>query len=236
MNFSEFIQQLGADPGSQDPEFRRARESGPDFAEAAARADRLERQLRQALEVKQPEHLLRDLNSIPDEAPVIRSIWRHYAVAAGVLLVVALAGITWRMNFLEPSVGNYLAKHYAFDGAELLTRGEGQAAGNVAEVLDVLSMGLEPDFAATVSFIKFCQTPLGIGAHLIVNTPTGAITVLYMPGLNIRDGELLEFDGLQAQLVSVTGGAVAVIGTPNQQVGDYHADVQHSFVAQNAGA
>ena len=236
MNFSEFIKLLGADPASQDPEFLRARNSSPEFVEAAARSDRFERQLHRALEVKQPDHLLRDVYNLADATPTTRSIWRHYAVAAGVLLVVALAGITWRMSVLEPSVGNYLAMHYAFDGAELLARGEGQAAANIAEVLDTLSMGLEPGFAATVSFIKFCQTPLGIGAHLVVNTATGPVTVLFMPGVKIKDREMLEFDGLQAQLVSVTGGAVAVIGTPNQQVGDYHALVQHSFVPLTAGA
>jgi len=236
MNFSEFKQQLGADPASQDADFLRARESAPEFVEAAAQADQFERQLRAALAVREPDNLLKELAALTEEKPVTRSIWRHYAVAAGVLLVVALAGITWRMYLVEPSIDKYVAGHYAFDGNELLASGEGQVAGNIAEVLETLSMRLDPDFAATVSFIKFCQTPLGIGAHLVVNTPTGAVTVLFMPGVDIKDGQMLEFEGMQAQLVSVKGGAVAVIGTPDQQVSDYHAVVQDSFVPLTAGA
>lgn len=240
MNFSEFIERLGADPGSQDPAFILARNSTPEFIEAAARSDRFERRLRQALEVKEPESLLRDLAAVADSEPAAgsnwRPIWRNYAVAAGVLLIVALAGITWRMNVLEPSVTDYVAEHYAFDGPEMLGRGEGQAADNIPEVLDSLGMGLTPEFASIVSFIKFCPTPGGLGAHLIVNTPTGPVTVLFMPDLKVDDGQMLEFDGMQAHLVNVTGGAAAIIGTPSQHVDNYHALVQQSFVTLSAGA
>ena len=69
-----------------------------------------------------------------------------------------------------------------------------------------------------------------------MNTPTGPVTVLFMPGSKVDDGEMLEFDGMQAQLVRVTGGAAAVIGTPSQHVDSYHALVQDSFVTLSTGA
>ena len=235
MNLSEFIQRLGTDPGSQDPEFLRARTSSPEFIETAACWDRFERKLNHALTVKQPEKLLRDLAAVA-ESPATRSIWRHYAVAAGVLLIVALAGLTWRMTVIERSVGAYVAEHYAFDGSELLARGEGQIAENIADVMGTFRAGLTPEFAASVSFIKFCQTPEGLGAHLIVKTPTGPVTVLYMPSLKVDDGETLEFDGMRAQLVRVSGGAAAIIGTPTQQVDSYYALVQNAFVTLEDGA
>ena len=43
MNFSEFKKLLGADPRNSDPETLRARESGPEFEEAAAEAEAFEK-------------------------------------------------------------------------------------------------------------------------------------------------------------------------------------------------
>jgi hypothetical protein len=45
MNFSEFKKLIGADPWSQDPEVLRARNSAPEFEQAAGDAEAFERKL-----------------------------------------------------------------------------------------------------------------------------------------------------------------------------------------------
>ena len=49
MDYSEYKRLLGADPRNQDPAFLRARESSPEFRDAAAEADRLESKFQQSL-------------------------------------------------------------------------------------------------------------------------------------------------------------------------------------------
>ncbi len=63
MNYSEFIRQLATDPASQDPVFLRARQSSPEFIQAAAESDQFEHRIRRALAVPTPQDLLPDLKA-----------------------------------------------------------------------------------------------------------------------------------------------------------------------------
>jgi hypothetical protein len=120
--------------------------------------------------------------------------------------------------------------HYAYDGPALVARGEGQRAANVDEILHQFQVGMTPELSGMVSVIKFCPTPGGKGAHMVLNTEHGPITVIFMPDTEVADGEMLDFDGMQAQLVVLESGSAVVIGTHSQQVADFHTLVQNSFI------
>lgn len=234
MNYSEFIRQLGADPASQDPAFLRARESSPEFTRAAAESNRFEHQLSQALTLSAPQDLLPGLKQIARSAARRSGVWRNYALAASVFLATVTAGVVWRMDPRFDSVEQYLAYHYAEDGPALIARGEGQLAENVEKVLARLEVELTPQARRMVGLIKFCPTPAGKGAHLVLNTRQGPITVIFMPDTKVSDGEMLQFDGMQAQLVTLKGGSLAVIGTEQQEIGSFHAWMQHAFIQVSA--
>jgi len=234
MNYSEFIRQLGADPASQDPEFLLARDSSPEFSRAAAESDRFERQLRLALGISAPQDLLPGLTQAPRRGSKRLSALRPYALAAGIVLAVIAAGIVWRMNPRFDSVEQYVAYHYAEDGPALVARGEGQHAQNIDEVLTRFKIALTPQARRMVGLIKFCPTPGGKGAHLVFNTAHGPITVIFMPDTEVTDGQLLQFDGMQAQLLALSGGSVAVIGTESQQVSSFYDLMHGAFVPLSA--
>lgn len=234
MDYSEFMRQLGADPASQDPAFLSARESSPEFARAAEEADRFEKQLRLALGLSAPRDLLFGLQQAGRAEQRQRSAWRHYALAALILLAAISAGVVWRMNPEFDSVEQYVAYHYAEDGAELVTRGEGRKADNVEEVLKSLHIGLTPEARRMVGLVKFCPTPGGRGAHLVFNTAHGPITVIFMPDTQVTDGEMLRFDGMQAQLLALATGSAAVIGTENQQVSSFYDLLHGAFIPLTA--
>jgi len=234
MNYSEFIHQLGADPASQDPAFLRARKSSPEFERAAAESDRFERQLKRALSLNAPRNLLPELKKIGHSGAPRVGVWRNYALAAGVLLAMLAAGILWRVNPQFDSVEQYVAYHYAEDGSALVTLAQGRLAENVDEVLARFKMGLTPEARRMVGLIKFCPTPEGKGAHMVFNTPQGPITVIFMPGTEVTDGEMLQFDGMQAQLVALQSGSIAVIGTEQQEIGRLHTMMQKAFIPRRA--
>lgn len=234
MNYSEFIRQLGADPASQDPAFLRARESSPEFMRAAAESNRFEHQLILALTVSAPQDLLPGLKQIARSDVRRSGVWRNYALAASLFLAVVTAGVVWRMNPRFDSVEQYLAYHYAEDGPALVARGEGQLAANVDEVLARFKVELTPQARRTVGVIKFCPTPAGKGAHLVLNTQQGPITVIFMPDTEVNDGEMLQFDGMQAQLVTLKGSSLAVIGTERQEIGSFHDWMQSAFMPVSA--
>jgi Protein of unknown function (DUF3379) len=231
MNLSEFIRHLGADPNSQDSEFLLARDAAPEFIQAASESARFERRLMRAVAVPVPADLLATLQKTTRAATGSPIGWRYYAMAASVLLVVAAAGIFWRMNATNfDSIDQYVAYHYHHDGADVLTLANGQRADNIEQVLSGFGVRLAPGLADTVSLIKFCPTPNGMGAHLVVNTASGPVTIIFMPDTLVTDGEMLAFDGMQAQLVGLVRGSAAVIGTTSQDVAKLHSLVKGSFI------
>ena len=234
MNFSEFIRKLGADPASQDPAFLSARESSAEFSQAAAESDRFERRLDRALTLPAPEDLLPQLKMIGDRS--LTRLHPYFALAAGLLLAIVVAGVTWRLNPGFDSVEQYVAYHYAHDGQDLLARSQGRHADNIDDVLNRFHVALTPEAKRSVSLIKFCPTPNGKGAHMVFNTAHGPVTVIFMPNQTVTDGEMLTFDGMQAQLVVLAGGSAAVIGTGSQQIAGLHSLVQNSFIALDASA
>lgn len=236
MNFFEFKHQLGVDPASRDPEFLRARESSPEFIQAATESDRFESRLSQAFDVTVPSDLLISMKEIVSFDVGRAAPWRNYAMAAGLLLALTVAGMAWRANIVGESVEQFVALHYGQDGLALVAKGEGRQADNIDEILSRFQVELTPEARRMVGLIQFCPTPAGEGAHIVLNTKLGPITVIFMPDTAVVDGEMLEFDGMQAQLVDLAGDSAAVIGTEDQQIASFHALVQGSFVPLSAKA
>jgi len=231
MNFSEFIRRLGSEPGSRDPEFLRARESAPEFIRAAQESDRFEGRLRRALDVSPPGDLLPRLQELVQRQPLRRESWKTYAMAASLVLAVAAGVFAWRLNNPHfDSVDQYVAYHYGHDGAKLLVKAEGRSADNISEILDRFQVKMTPELSRMVGFIKYCPTPDGRGAHFVLNTPTGPITVIFMPDTPVINGERLEFGGMQAELVALASGSAAVIGQASQDIGEFSTMVQRSIV------
>ncbi len=221
MDFSEFKRRIGAEPRSRDPELERARALGAEFEEAAREADAFESVLEKAARVDAPGDLLDAVLTIPDaeEAPVgktpsaSRRGWMPWALAASLLVAVGAAGIAWQQTQRLATVEAYLADHYGHDGAAVLARaGAGEASPDVNEILAAFDVAADPGFAGRVRFVKYCPTPSGRGAHMVLDTPQGLVTLIFMPDTKVEDRDVVAFDGHRAYLVALERGAAAVIG------------------------
>lgn len=232
MNFSEFKRLLGAEPRSGDPELQRARHSSPEFEEAAADAERFETKLERAALIPAPEGLMEDIMAITRQpsAPAKSRGWWPLALAASVLLAVGAAGITWNMNRGWDSVEDYLVYHYRHDGEKLMARVDGGTASDVQTILAELDVQASPALADIIGVIKYCPTPDGKGVHMILNTETGPVTVIYMPHTRVTDGEMLAFDNVEAVLVELQSGSAAIIGPDRQLLSSLTTIIQDSLV------
>lgn len=238
MDFSEFRRLLGADPHSQDPAFLEARASMPECREAAAEADRFEERLERALALAAPPALLDQLRSIPhvgaglgrDRQSAGHGTWWRFALAASLLLAIGAAGLTWRMNSGWDSVEDYVVDHYHHDGLAVLAMADEPLAADVSAVLAEFGAAATPALAGIVSVIKNCPTPDGKGVHMVLNTRQGPVTLIYMPGTQVSDGEILAFDRVEALLVDLPVGSAAVIGTPEQDIRQLYPTVHTAIV------
>lgn len=230
MNFSEFKRRLGAEPRSADPEMVTARDASDEHRAAAAEAEQFERRLDRALATPVPADLVDTLRAIHSTG-YHRRRWWPVALAAGLLVAVGAAFLSWRATPDWPSVEAYVMDHYRHDGGRLVAQSLAGGYGNVHEVLAEFGLDAEPALADIVGLVKFCPTPDGKGVHMVLHTENGPLTVIYMPETEVNDGELWAFDGVDALLVDLEQGSAVIIGSNRSEVGEYYAVLQDSLVA-----
>jgi hypothetical protein len=234
MDYSEFKRLLGADPASQDPDFLAARNASPEFEQAAREAEAFERKLHQALQIAPPAGLLDDIRALTDRQQAKHGAsprrWAPFALAASLMIAVGAAAVVWNLNRGPESLEDYLVAHYAMDGTQLEAKAAGHSATNVEEILADVSYKALPEFAGLVGFIKYCPTPDGKGVHMVLNTERGPVTVILMPATAVEDRESRLENGMQARIVSLGRGSIAVMGADTAAVDQLAAAVRESVL------
>jgi hypothetical protein len=236
MNFSEFKKLIGADPWNRDPETLRARNSSPEFEAAAEEAEALERKLQSALQIQPPSDLLEDIKAIGQQ-PDRKRNWMPLALAASLVIAIGAAGMAWKQSSQWDNVEDYLADHYSHDGPGLVARAtELVAAQDINRIMADLDAEAGQQLTGSIRFIKFCPTPDGRGAHMVVSTEQGPMTIIFMPKTQVTDGEIVRFDQMQALLVSLEHGSAAIIGDQSQSVEKMEDIIKNSLKTGLVGA
>ncbi len=229
MNFSEFKKLMGAEPENREPETLRARESSPEFEAVAAEAEIFEQKLGIALRVRAPADLLDQLKAISQQ-PVRRRSWIPLALAASFLVFIGAAGLVWKQSRQWDSVEAYVTEHYSHDGSRAIAQiGEGISDQEIAKILARLDASADDSLSARIGFIKFCPTPDGRGAHMVVTTEQGPVTIIYMPNVQVQDGETIRFEQMHALLVNLERGSAAIIGEQEQNIENMVVVVRNSL-------
>jgi hypothetical protein len=231
-DFSELRLRVGAEPRRQGEAIRAAREASPEFDAEVRAAEQFEERLEQAFRLPLPRGLLDELAGIsrlPVEPESARNWWPT-ALAASLLIAVGAAGMAWKLNPSWDSVEAYVVDHYRHDGPKMLAQAGGDSAQKVQEILAEFEVSAAPALADIVGVIKYCPTPEGKGVHMVLNTPTGPLTLIYMPETSVTDRQTLAFDDVEAMLVGLKNGSAVIIGASRAGVQEYYALVQQSII------
>ena len=236
MDFSEFKRRIGAEPLSTDPELLDARRSAAEFEQAAREAEAFEARLGKALRVKVDEPvLLGEILDIPGRARPAGLRW--LAIAASVLLVIGAGGIAWYRASQPGTVQEYVAYHYRHDGADVLSKAKPDFdRTEVNRILARFGMNASPELVSQVSYIKICPTLHGHGAHMVLATAEGPVTVIFMPDTTVTSPVTVRFDKMAARVVALASGSAAIIASPNQPVGDLGALLRNDLTPIAADA
>lgn len=231
MNFSEFKKLITADPWSQDPEVLRARHSDPRFEQAAIEAQKMEQRIKAAVNIAPPDGLLDEIKAIVLQTPPQRT-WMPWALAASILIAIGAVAIGWQQSHQWENVEGYLVEHYSHDGEKLIGEATAQvSAAEVERMMAGLNASTGEPLTGMIRLIKYCPTPQGRGAHLIVDTKNGLMTIVFMPKTRVRDGEILEFDHKQAYMVNLDHGSAAIIGRNEQSIDGLQTLVRNSITS-----
>ena len=228
MNLSDFRRLLGAEPYNRDAETLRARLADPEFEAEAQDAEAFEKKLEDALRIQAPGELLGGIRGIPAK----RRNWMPLAMAASVLLAVGAAYLAFKQPGEWESVEVYLADHYQHDGAKVVASARvNRVAPDIERILARLDVTAGRPLAQNIRFIKFCPTPDGRGAHMVLDTDHGLVTVIFMPRTRVDDGQSVDFDDMRALMVSLERGSAAIIAGTDQPIGNLPDLLRRTLVA-----
>lgn len=218
MNLAEFKRRLMTDPGDRSPEMVRARSAGDEFEQAAAESGRFERALSRAVDVPVPSGLSDRIilrQSIEGEKRSMR--WVQWsAMAAALAIAVAVTVVLMNPATSEADLRRHVAWHWQLDGPQVLAASLADVRedpDHVQEILAEFGVQASPELLEHVRLSKFCPTPDGKGAHLILETPSGPVTVYYMPRTRLAESPMtMEIGGgIRAAAVNVERGSVVLV-------------------------
>ena len=209
MDHARYRMRIGADPRSSDPELRGHRESCQECQLYTERLLRFESRLERALQVAVP--MRAEVAPFAAKAvPRIAKSWRWMAMAASVLLGVVVAAGIW----LVLPGASLAADVVAHMREEPQAWRRTDVAVPDAELNDILrESNLRLGAAAgIVSYASSCAFRGHQVPHLVVQTPSGPVTVMVLVHESVS--RLTQFDeqGYRGTIVPMPGhGSIAVL-------------------------
>jgi len=223
MDSTNLRQHLMTDPDPENPEVVEAARSSKDCAEVLRESQRFEERLAGALEIPSRPGLAADIIARRNAMHQGPGLSWMLATAAAVVLAVGVVTV----QFLPDSEPRYqgsedvwlhLANHWEHDGADVLAASQTMhsEADDIETLLVGLGIDVDPALSARVTLGKICPTPDGDGAHLVLDTAEGPITLIVMPRTRVPETPTAQrlHDGQEAWLVGLERGSVAVIADP----------------------
>ncbi|OAB54835.1 hypothetical protein AY599_07615 [Leptolyngbya valderiana BDU 20041] len=218
-------QHLMTDPDLTNPEVVDAARADEDCAAVLRESERFERDLHSAMTLPSRPGLAQDIierRKADHHRPELPWMLATAAALTLAIGVVALQMIPGEHDHAHRSsdVWTQLAEHWTYDGQQALA--SSQTANSDPEDIEALLSGLgidaERDLIDRVRLGKICPTPSGEGAHLVLTTDDGPITLILMPRTEappLPSSQTLS-DGKEAWLIGLENGSMAVIADPDQ--------------------
>lgn len=172
-----------------------------------ARVQRLNGNLRQAVEVPVPAALQSRIRLRQSFAPLPRM--RLYAMAAGLLAAVVGLGVWMQRPLQDHSLQMAVISHAMEPHEPALAAPVPPARVN--HLLAELGGGLKGELRHPVVFSRKCRIDGHPAAHLMVETPQGPVTVFLMPASRASRESVTREGEMQVRIVSSGPGAMALV-------------------------
>jgi Protein of unknown function (DUF3379) len=235
IDHQRYRETLMADPHTKDSEMRAHREA---CAECNAYTEKLlhfESRLERALKIELPAAA--DANLLPfarkSGGVQPRRARRWLALAASMLLAAVVAGGIW-LTLPQESLAADVVAHMAGEPDAWQRTDVAVPNRDLNAVLDESKLRLKPD-AGVVSYASSCDFRGHRVPHLVVQSPTGPVTVMVLVHEKVRKAVQFDEQGYRGTIVPVPGhGSIAVLmrepGVDRAQVDRVAARVDDAIV------
>jgi Protein of unknown function (DUF3379) len=227
MDHARYRMLISADPHSSDPELRGHRDSCAECSLYTERLLRFEARLERALNVDIPTRA-KVLPFARTAATRPAKSWRRLAIAASVLLCVAVAAGIW-IALPGASLAADVVAHMAGEPEAWRLTDVAVPDTDLNDVLrdSKLRMGAA---AGIVSYAASCAFRGHRVPHLVVQTPSGPVTVMVLVHESVSRATQFDEQGYRGTIVPMPGhGSIAVL---MQDSGGTHARDFQGIAAQ----
>ena len=217
MNCQEFRRKLLIEPRSRSKDFADHASSCPECAERARAALSFEDKLHAALKAPSPvalENLIRGARSGAAGYRRAEFNCRALALAAGMLLTIGLAGwmgFKWEQDFGASSDLGTVVVNHINDELDHLHVDHNVRPQALGFLLSRFGARLEGNIGQ-VRFAGLCPIGRQTGVHMVVPGQAGPVTVLIMPGQNLRHPIQVRSSRFFGVIVPTGYGSIAVVG------------------------
>lgn len=231
---------LMTDPAGAQRAVEAARAEGGELASVVAECRAFEQGIDEALRVAPPHDLQQQLARVPFRADrrlsdgLSKTVW--LAMAASLVLAVAVSVFTLRdaPPTTNSRIAEHLAWHWDHDGpAALMAALEVPSQPEQVQAL-LGAFGVQPsaELLNDVRLSKACPTPDGAGAHLVLATGDGPVTLYYMPRTTVPEAgeEHALADGMRAWAFNVDHGSVALVADAERDLPDLGRRIARQLV------
>lgn len=229
MNCLEFRRLIDTDPDSKDEEFLRHRAECESCAAFASRAARFSSTLSAAARIEAPENLASRvlLRQSFSNSRLRLSRRSALALAASVIVVAGLAlSGTYLLRPEDPLAQEIFSRirqaSGSFESKTLLNREA------VAEALAPIGL----DFTGELEKVTYAGQLMVQGkptGHVVLQGEWAPCTIFFIPDVNIESGYVIRDDNLKGVVVPFDGGAIAIVGAPQESLAPVVERVRSAF-------
>ena len=217
MDHDHYRSAIMADPHDSDAELRAHREACPECRAFTERLLRFETRLERALRVEFPPKA----DVLPfarKAAAAARGPWRWMAMAASVLLGLVIAGGVW-LTLPQRSLAADVVAHMAGEPEAWQSTDIPVPDPALNAVLQESKLHLKPG-TGIVSYASSCDFRGHKVPHLVVQTPSGPVTVMVLVHEPVRNSAQFDEQGYRGTIVPVPGhGSIAVLMRDSESTG-----------------
>lgn len=237
MNQLQFRKACITNPDSLDPEFQQALDDG-DNRQFQQQCVEFDSKLADALDVTVPDGLAQriiDRNRVQQGEHSWRldwNSWRPSLAAAASILATLVFAVTLLFR-PQVAVSEMMIDHL-YDDIKALHVSTVVSDAELEHVLEHFSVGIERSSIGTLHFADVCDIDKTKGIHFVYDGTSGPVTVIYLPGREVKRLQAISRDQYQGVIFPYQQGVMAVIGLMGEDVMKQKAQVQKALLWHSA--
>ena len=237
MNELQFRKQCIIDPDTPDLEFQQALETAENL-EFQKQCIEFDGKLADALNIAAPDDLAQRIikrNKEPrgQSRSFSWSNWRPSLAAAASIAATMVFAVTL---LLRPQVAlSEMVIDHLYDDINALHVRTAVTDAELTHVLEHFDIGIERSSIGDLHFADVCHIDKTAGMHMVYDGVRGPVTVIYLPGKDVKRLQAISRDQYQGIIFPYHEGVMAIIGLMGEDVLKQKDKVEKALLWKTTG-